>query len=349
MINIFRSNPTLVSIPNLQTLLSRTPKPEVTTFPPPRTDGKEYPFEVIQGDETMFYQDLKNHKGGAKTEQVLPRFYQNHRDIYDFVVIFVEGAKVNSSTTNHHALKTNGLGYGNHPVGKVTKASDKYKRLLGYVRMYDITDTTYLPDSKLSTYNVIVHELGHQWLVHLSTTPLAILTDRTVSSHWSNNFDVGDDPMGQSARLQSLGNNRFYRTYYRRSYQFSWLSLYLMGMARTDEVPPHLFIENAAYANDVTAEEKSTLPQHASVLTGIPRFITALDFIEAFGPRTPAYDGTVINYNVGFILLLRSSREPTQEEITRLLNVARYEPDTWYHATRGRSTINKSPDIANNF
>ncbi|PIP56849.1 hypothetical protein COX05_00940 [candidate division WWE3 bacterium CG22_combo_CG10-13_8_21_14_all_39_12] len=58
------------------------------------------------------------------------------------------------------------------------------------------------------------------------------------------------------------------------------------------------------------------------------------------GDRSPTYQTSQKNFTLAFILVLRYSPTPSQEQIEKLTTIAKTVPQHWYRATYQRSTIN---------
>jgi hypothetical protein len=81
-------------------------------------------------------------------------------------------------------------------------------------------------------------------------------------------------------------------------YGFSWLDLYLMGLARADEVPPSFYIDSAQPPLGL----EYWPPSHVSV-SGNRRDFRVDDVIDAMGPRDPSCPLAQRTFTVYFVLL----------------------------------------------
>jgi hypothetical protein len=93
---------------------------------------------------------------------------------------------------------------------------------------------------------------------------------------------------------------------------YSWLDLYLMGLASLHEVPPVLWIENStpALGNEYWP------PFGLTSVRGDKREISVYDVIAAEGPRVPAYPATQRRFKVAFVLLADPSKPVAANDVT---------------------------------
>jgi hypothetical protein len=141
----------------------------------------------------------------------------------------------------------------------------------------------------------LLHEFGHRWLVHISAkdgTSTVSLNDG--GGHPKGNLDTtaaftdGSSAMGGIRWLQKSD-----RVFQRGcgTFGYSWLDLYLMGLARPEEVQPIIDLGNAAYpgcGGSIDADKKTwTLQQ----------------IIAVHGPRVPAYAQSQKRFAMAWVLI----------------------------------------------
>ena len=207
------------------------------------------------------------------------------------------------------------------------------------------------PDGHMSDYNYamsqIGHELGHRW----AADARAIVNGDTITLgpvHWATGvqlpaaFPYSDpieaDAMGGST-WKDNGNGTYTqlnRDYYSPAKGYSWLGLYLMGLAKPDEVPPFFILRNL----------KRTGQQDASghpIYTGDRTDITIQNVIAAMGPREPDFAHAQKKFNTAIVVMTMHGKQPTKELITAANNISEHWIRYWAKTTDARSVMTVSP------
>jgi hypothetical protein len=177
------------------------------------------------------------------------------------------------------------------------------------------------PDGRMSDYNYAVfqigHELGHRWAASAS----ALVNGEMIAlgpTHWGAGvhlqaaFPFGrveeSDLMGGST-WKDNGDGTFTqldRDYYNPAKGWSWLALYLMGLAKPEEVLPFFILRNLQRTGQQDAGGKP-------IYRGDKTATTINDVIAAMGPRTPAYDVAQKQFNTGIVVITMNGKQPTKE------------------------------------
>jgi hypothetical protein len=141
----------------------------------------------------------------------------------------------------------------------------------------------------------LLHEFGHRWLINISAREGASnvsLSDGT--GHYRDWFDTaaaftdGQSTIGGSRWLPH-GERQFQHLC--GEYGYSWLDLYLMGLAAPDEVPMLLEVATPSYVGctqTVEADKKTWTMQQV---------------IAANGARVPAYAQSQKRFTVAWVLI----------------------------------------------
>ncbi len=142
-----------------------------------------------------------------------------------------------------------------------------------------------------------LHELGHRWLFHIQVMdggtkrsfagadgshPPATL--ETTAAFTNGSSPMGGQRMslrGDGAVIIECGSTR----------GFSWLELYLMGLARPEEVGPFLELSTASFAGCPLV---STVPS---------KLMTLQQVIDANGPRVPSFAASPKTFRVAYVLV----------------------------------------------
>ena len=191
---------------------------------------------------------------------------------------------------------------------------------------------------------VVLHEIGHRWLLFTSLlengTRSRILNP--VSAHPAQYVDTRaafkvytdtDTSVMGGGHFTDHNDGSFSSSSY-GPYGYSWLDLYLMGLAGASEVPPMFYIRDAN--PELGQEYYAPVNQTYS---GTRRDFTIDQVIGGTGPRQPAYPRTQKNFRVVFVLLTNPDREPTEEEIAAVDEYRHLLETDFGTATNHRGTV----------
>lgn len=191
---------------------------------------------------------------------------------------------------------------------------------------------------------IILHELGHHWLFfpfimedgerRQSINPdgmhpaqyvdfraaFPVYTDHDVSVMGGGAF--------RDNRDGSFTSNEF------SSYGYSWLDLYLMGLASPEEVASFFYI-----ADSSPRLGNSYFPPGAKTVRGRRIDVFMHQIVDAMGPRIPAYPETPRNFHTVFVLLADPRRPVTDAEIASVADYRRLLERDFAKATGGRAAV----------
>ncbi len=162
----------------------------------------------------------------------------------------------------------------------------------------------------------INHEIGHRWAAYLNRPALNLSAPNGF--HWGPSDHVGQ--MGNGPFLLAEGGG--YRVTNADDSEnfvanpFSNLELYLMGLARPDEVQPHRFLSDPS----VSVQFDSVLPAASTRLVSID------DIVSVYGPRVPAMAASQNAFSAVYVVV--SDRLLTTPEYTLTSLIARYASGT---------------------
>ena len=195
-----------------------------------------------------------------------------------------------------------------------------------------------------SAAHIVMHELGHHWLHSIAIAeeagPSTVLNP--VSSHPAQYVDtrvafpvLGDNEtsvMGGGA-FQERGGGMFV-TPMSQPYGFTWLDLYLMGLADAREVPPWFYVSNASPPLGT-----QYYPPPLETFRGTRRAVSIDQVTAVMGPRNPPYPHAPHNFRVLFVLLATPERDVTEEELASMTMYRRLLTDRFRLATAGRGEV----------
>ena len=211
-----------------------------------------------------------------------------------------------------------------------------------YVRQLSRKST----DGRMPPYSYgisqIAHEMGHRWSAFVS----AKVNGETIPlgpTHWARGLHAPvpfpyQRPIEASAMGGGVWQDNFDGTftqldddYYVPATGWSFLELYLMGLAAPYEVPDFFILRNLVPAGRDT--------------NGHPIFkadrtkITVQDVIAAEGPRLPDVDHAQKKFNTGMVVIVEHGNTPSKELIERTNGIKEEWVRYWATTTGGRSTM----------
>lgn len=191
--------------------------------------------------------------------------------------------------------------------------------------------------------HVVMHELGHRWLYFISImedgqkkfslNPLRQHPAQFVDTRaaFSVRTDHDASVMGGGMFVQ---NGSSFSTTTFSNFGYSWLDLYLMGLAGKDEVPPWYYIANS---NPKLGD--AYYPPVNKTFVGERRDVVIQQVIDAMGARKPAYPDTQRTFRVLFVLLTDPLKPATDEDVAAVDSYRRTLIEKFPIATGGRGNI----------
>ena len=191
---------------------------------------------------------------------------------------------------------------------------------------------------------VVMHELGHRWLLRVTLDENGVRSRvlDPVSSHPAQYVDTRAVQRVYTSRDTSVmgggwftdNANGTFTTSTSAAYGYSWLDLYLMGLAAPSEVPPFFYLANSdpALGGEYYAPSNQTY-------RATRRDVTIDQVITGTGPRIPAYPDTQRAFRVVFVLLADPSRPVTAEELAEMQKYRGLMEADFRTATLGRGEV----------
>ncbi len=224
-------------------------------------DGSDYDKNLSSGDPNF----------DARAAVAL-RFYQDHGDLYDFLVVFTNFEFDTPDAIALNFLVRNDVaGIGFAPANSGARYGSP-ARLGSYLDMAAISRYRTLSTSSgpllltpgdpgfLGTLNVLSHELGHQWLVEVSYvdgvgTSSGDLLGRDAA-HWSTLLD-SDASVMDGVDWAAQGDGTYQAD--RLGLRYSDLDLYLMGFLSPEKVAPFTLLRNPDFDPTKEPSEGETI------------------------------------------------------------------------------------------
>ena len=145
-------------------------------------------------------------------------------------------------------------------------------------------------------------------------TRIPVEADAMGGSTWKDNGD------GTYTQLD--------RDYYSPAKGWSWLALYLMGLAKPEEVPPFFILRNLQRTGQSDADGHP-------IYKGDKTVITIQDVIAAMGPRVPDFDHAQKKFNTAIVVMTMPGKAPTKELISAANNISEHWIAYWSKTTNG--------------
>jgi hypothetical protein len=196
---------------------------------------------------------------------------------------------------------------------------------------------------------IILHEFGHEWgfyplMMQDGQRAQIINPDGGHPAQWVDMraaFPVYSDHdasvMGGGAFVDN-GNGTFTSTDF-SSWGYSWLDLYLMGLASASEVPGFYYIEGSGLGD-------SYFPPANDTVSGTRRNVAMQQFVDAMGPRTPAYPDTPRKFRAVFVVLEDPAHPVTGSDMNAMAAYRAQFAHNFRIATGGRAEVATAYDPA---
>ena len=186
------------------------------------------------------------------------------------------------------------------------------------------------------------HEIGHTWLAYayyMKNGERRSLRDGR-SGHWNPGLHApapvprwgtenGSVMGGAYWRENSDGTFTPTSGWSTQGGGFSWLDLYLMGLATPDEVPDMFVLHNL----EQVGEERD------GPYTGEKEIVTMEQVLAAMGPRNPPPERARKVFNIGFVYFLLPGQEPDPELLREHAHYRDRMVEHWRHVTGGRGQL----------
>jgi hypothetical protein len=313
----------------------------VTKFTP-QLSATEYAFFIVDSEGKIFPGfPLTTLSCGKTFPEAYKKFYSIFPDMFDILVVMPCGNIYNPKVFSENIPYCVNVKNNISNIG-LTLFDDT----AGYGSAGRLMSVIY---HSFGTGAILDHETGHTWGINYGENlGLIAKISSEYSPHWYNMTDL-DDQMQAFAepsasypewhRFANNGDGTFRVVTNWETEQadyFSMLTLYLMGLVPSSEVPPVHILVNPNYSN----------PQHVTAESVKTITIEQLMAAEG-GERVPTYPNTQKSFNMAFIIV--SDSEFTEAEYTYFSLMAKFFGSKapgehylipFYNATRGKGSMN---------
>ena len=186
------------------------------------------------------------------------------------------------------------------------------------------------------------HEIGHTWLAFASYLVNGQRTPMQESGygHWTFGLHAPAPFPWDGAENGSIMGGAFWREnpdgtfsptvgWWTKAGGFSWLDLYLMGLATPEEVPDMFILRNL---QQLTSDPRGPYAAEKEI-------ITIEQVIAASGPRNPPAARARKVFNIGFVYFLLPGQTPDPELLREHADYRDRALDHWRHVTGGRGQL----------
>jgi len=205
-------------------------------------------------------------------------------------------------------------------------------------------------DGKIPPYDYamsqIGHEMGHRWAAFVS----ARVNEESIvlgPTHWARGLQAPVPfPYQRLTEASAMGGGVWQDNldgtftqldddYYVPATGWSYLDLYLMGLAAPDEVPDFFILRNLV----ASGKDKNDRPIFKADRTKV----TIRDVIAAEGPRLPDVEHSQKQFNTGIVVIVEQGAKPSRELIERANGIRERWIDYWATTTGHRSSMTANP------
>lgn len=202
-----------------------------------------------------------------------------------------------------------------------------------------------------ATYNYAVghlgHEFGHRWGAYVTAKVNGKIIRLGPWPHWASGLQAPVAfPYSLSLEASTLGGAAWKENhdgtyaqlregYFVPASGYSWLDLYLMGLASPSEVPPFFILDNLVRAGSDSAGHPIFRADRVSVTVG--------DVIASEGPRLPDSGHSQRKFNTGIVVMVEHGKRPTAKLLREAEDIRRQWIRYWGIVTGRRSSMKTDP------
>ena len=197
--------------------------------------------------------------------------------------------------------------------------------------------------------HVVLHEFGHRWLLFVtlsengqmtkSLNPLSAHPAQYVDTRAAFNVYTDTDTSVMGGGYFSTDPEGGFLSAPYGAYGFSWLDLYLMGLAEPAEVQPWFYISGSS---PELAGEYYAPPNQR--YTGIRKDVSLDQVIDGTGLRIPAHRDAQRQFRVAFVLVT-AGETPSASDLEQLALYRSLMETDFRTATDGRGAVSTGIDV----
>lgn len=277
---------------------------------------------------------------GDDLRPLVRQFYQVLGDDYDFINLVFTPTR--AANRDHITVKNAVTG-----IGKALSDNTAQYGSAGRLKGLNRFPVPTLFDGATTGY---VHELGHLWINFVNLAPFAQgLPHWPYSSMGGGVMGISIPPTNQGGSFgcDVVDENGQVRLNPRSGAPlFNPLDLYLMGLARADEVPTQIVFNDQNAARQLTCS--------GQLFVGAVTRVSAQDVVAGVGPRVPAAGEAQSGFRIATILVTPggfaspelmslytffAARAESRVSLPAHEGFAKYVGNPFFVATRGRGTL----------
>ena len=319
----------------------------VVGISPGKLQGSSTVLSFREGSPDEFSSTVAERFGGTNEidiETVAQKFYANHDDAYDYLVIYnnLGIQSLAGAIAFEQSVRRTGTGYGKKVIDQSaeTGSSGRLQAMMnmGYLSQYPRDISSLVPARRTvgdTPLSVLAHEAGHLFLAYVSVPdsgdPKSTPMLGYQGAHWNFVFN-SEASLLEGNRILDNGPGvkpRFLTTATVEGY--SPLDQYLMGFRMPEEVPPTFYVANSSPA--LSGHQ----PQKGLTFDGDRHDVNISDIVQAAGRRTPDASVAQRHFRFAFIVITGKGVELSSDELDQV-DTYRVQFETFYRqATSQRS------------
>jgi hypothetical protein len=276
-------------------------------------------------------------------------------DNYDFFVMYsdfrVDNPEGGTPSTGPRGGNVTGIGSNTNNLDSYCSKGRLQWMYAQPVSMAAIQSQERSPDGRMSDYNYAMsqvgHELGHRWAANARV----VLNGDTIDlgpTHWTTGLHLpAAFPYSNPQEADAMGGSTWKdngdgtwtqldRDYYSPAKGWSWFAMYLMGLAKPEEVQPFFILRNLQRTGQSDAEGHP-------IFRGTKQVITIQDVIATMGPRVPDFDHSQKAFNTAMVVMTMPGKQPSKELMTAATNISEHWITYWSKTTGGRASMTVKP------
>ena len=209
--------------------------------------------------------------------------------------------------------------------------------------LMNLNDVNYGNLAPLDEGRIVLHEFGHRWLQFVETMEngTATMTLNPQPAHPPQFASApAAFPVVNAYDTSTMGGGYFaqngnsFTSSPWSPYGYSWLDLYLMGLAAAEEVPVTYVIDNS---NPPLG--KAYNPPGNVTVTGTRHDVAIQQVIDAMGPRRPSTASSPRVFNVVFVMVAAPGHD-VDVDLARVDSARRVFAANFVKATGNRASVN---------
>lgn len=272
------------------------------------------------------------------TVEVARRFYRDHPDNYDQLIIWTDAAIIRDAfayeTTVANEIRGIGLDVFDAAADFGSAGRLRSFAVMDWIGKYpDDPRQRFLGEN--NTVSVLGQEVGHRWLAflefrdHTGRRSDALLG--RGEAHWSFFFD-SDASVMEGNDIEDLGGGAF-RTVAAVE-RYSRLDQYAMGLLPESAVPPFFYVQDPT--NVSPARDGDDAPRIGVTFNGTRRDVLIQDVVAIHGPRIPSSADAPRVHRQAFVFVVGAGRTASGSDVAKIDRIRREWEGFFLQATDGR-------------